>query len=280
MQKHMSYPVLAILISVMIAACGGNKEHTPPGSSVIVKVPDPNKKYTLKEAIAEGFIKVSADGMGTFQNIRVNIESITQGEINLSVPAGIYFENPDISSQSLITAKEGEKVKLDKFGKTDFEVATFCTDVRKSVPANLPNWNFNANYSGGLDEVIRFYGSHERSINAWLEKKNEIFLQEENRLMFMQVVIWFYEEGEYKAILHMLAQHVFKNDIKRAKLWLDDIQAQAKELARMIKNRDDEALEQWLRAQLLDVIPTNAQIDRAVESTKDRLENARRRLRH
>lgn len=276
----MSYPVLAMLISIMIAACGGNKEHTPPGPSVIVKVPDPNKKYTLKEAIAEGFIKVSADGMGTFQNIRVNIESITQGEINLSVPAGIYFENPDASSQSLITAKEGGKVKLEKFGKTDFEVATFYTDVRKSVPAKLPNWNFNTNYSGGLDEVIRFYGSHERSINAWLEKKNEIFSLEKNRLSFMQVVIWYYEEGEYKDILQMLAKHVFQNDIKRAKLWLDDIQAEAKELARMIKNRDSEALEQWLKAQLLDVIPTSAQIDNAVESTKDRLENARRRLRN
>jgi len=276
----MSYPVLAILISVMIAACGGNKEHTPPGSSVIVKVPDPNKKYTLKEAIAEGFITVSADGMGTFQNIRVNIESITQGEINLSVPAGIYFENPDISSQSLITAKEGGKVKLDKFGKTDFEVATFCTDVRKSVPAKLPNWNFNANYSGGLDEVIRFYGSHERSINAWLEKKNEIFSQEENRLMFMQVVIWFYEEGEYKAILQMLAQHVFKNDIERAKLWLDGIQAEAQELSRIIKNRDGEALEQWLKAQLLEVIPTNDQFVTAVESANTRIENVTRRFRH
>jgi len=280
MKKHMSYPVLAILISVMIAACGGNKEHTPPGSSVIVKVPDPNKKYTLKEAIAEGFITVSADGMGTFQNIRVNIESITQGEINLSVPAGIYFENPDISSQSLITAKEGGKVKLDKFGKTDFEVATFCTDVRKSVPAKLPNWNFNANYSGGLDEVIRFYGSHERSINAWLEKKNEIFSQEENRLMFMQVVIWFYEEGEYKAILQMLAQHVFKNDIERAKLWLDGIQAEAQELSRIIKNRDGEALEQWLKAQLLEVIPTNDQFVTAVESANTRIENVTRRFRH
>jgi hypothetical protein len=73
---------------------------------------------------------------------------------------------------------------------------------------------------------------------------------------------------------------VFQNDIKRAKLWLDDIQAQAKELAQMIKNRDSEALEQWLKAQLLNVIPTSAQIDNAVESTKDRLENARRRLRH
>ena len=276
----MSYPVLAILISVMIAACGGNKEHTPPGPSVIVKVPDPNKKYTLKEAIAEGFIKVSADGMGTFQNIRVNIESITQGEINLSVPAGIYFENPDISSQSLITAKEGGKVKLDKFGKTDFEVATFCTDVRKSVPAKLPNWNFNANYSGGLDVVIRFYGSHERSINAWLEKKNEIFSQEENRLMFMQVVIWFYEEGEYKAILQMLAQHVFKNDIERAKLWLDGIHAEAQELSRIIKNRDGDALEQWLKGQLLEVIPTNDQIVTAVESANTRIENVTRRFRH
>ncbi len=276
----MLYPVLAMLISIMIAACGGNKEHTPAGPSVTVKVPDPNKKYTLKEGISEGFIKVSADGMGTFRNIRVNIESITQGEINLSVPAGIYFENPDISSQSLITAQEAGKVKLEKFGKTDFEVATFCTDVRKSIPAKLPNWNFNANYSGGLDEVIRFYGSHERSINAWLEKKNEIFSLEENRLSFMQVVIWYYEEGEYKDILQMLTKHVFQNDIKRAKLWLDDIQAQAKELAQMIKNRDSEALEQWLKAQLLNVIPTSAQIDNAVESTKDRLENARRRLRH
>ncbi|MFA9220737.1 MAG: hypothetical protein ACEQSL_06075, partial [Sediminibacterium sp.] len=113
MKKCMSYSMLSLVISIMIAACGGNKEHTPPGPTANAKVPDPDKKYTIKEAIAEGFIKVSADGMGTFKNIRVNIESLAQGEINVSVPAGIYFENPDASSQSLITAKEGGQFKLE-----------------------------------------------------------------------------------------------------------------------------------------------------------------------
>ena len=234
----------------------------------VIKKADPNKKYELKEASDSGFISISADGLGTYRKIQVNIVNKSEGTININLPSGLYFENPDKNAQSLITAKGIGLIQFGKLEKKEFEIASFCTNVKQSVPAYLKNWKFIPNFDGGLDEMIEIYGNHEKSINEWLEKKNQNFSLEENRLLFFQVVIWYHEGGKYDEILNMLSKDVFKNDIEKAKSWLDDISTEAQELASAIKEKDNEKIKSWIKEKILQLLPSDEKIDEAVDKAK------------
>ena len=126
--------------------------------------------------------------------------------------------------------------------------------------------------------MIEFYGKHEKVISKWLEKKIERFSTEENRLLFFQTVIWFHEGGQYSEILNLLKNDVFNNDIQQAKSWLDDIQKEAVELSHMIKDRDSEKIQSWLKQKTLELIPTNIQVEKVVDEGQEKLEKLRNRL--
>ena len=242
------------------------------------KKPDPNITYSLKEALANDFIKISADGNGTYRNIKLNLENKSDASCKLTLTAGLYFENPDDKSQSLITAKKIDIITIDDKQKFSLDVPSFCTNVKQSVPGLLKDWNHNPNYNGGLDEVIAFYGKYEKGINKWLEKKNKEFSDENKRMLFFQTVIWYHEGAQYQEILEMLKNDVFKNDIEKAKVWLDNIQQEASQLAQLIKERDSEKIKTWLKEKTLELIPTSEQVDEAVDKGKKTLDKFRNRL--
>ena len=70
-----------------------------------------------------------------------------------------------------------------------------------------------------------------------------------------------------------------KNDIESAKVWLDNIQKDASDLAKLIKERDSEKIKTWLKEKTLELIPTSEQIDEAVGKGKEKIDNIRERLR-
>jgi hypothetical protein len=265
---------------VLFTSCGGNSQEskTHDETNENVTKPDPNITYSLKDALAGNFIKISADGNGTYRNIRLNLENKSDASCTLTLPAGLYFENPDEKAQSLITAKKIETITLSEKQKLSLDVPSFCTNAKQNVPGLLKNWNHNPKYNGGLDEVIEFYGKYEKGINEWLEKKNERFSDENNRMLFFQTVIWYHEGGQYQEILAMLNKDVFKNDIEQAKVWLDEIQQEASQLAQLIKERDSEKIKSWLKEKTLELMPTSEQIDEAVNKGKTKLDNLRNRL--
>ncbi len=283
MKNLMTILATIMLASVILTSCGGNSKEGEPQAGAkeengIVAEPDPNKTYSLKDALAKNFIIISADGKGTYRNIQLNLENKTDAICKVTTPAGIYFENPDDKAQSLITAKNIETITLSGRQKVSLDVPSFCTNVRQSVPGLLKNWNHNPNYNGVLDEVIEFYGKHEKGINKWLEKKNTRFSDENNRMLFFQTVIWYHEGGQYQEILEMLKRDVFKNDIEQAKVWLDEIQQDASELAQLIKERDSDKIKSWLKEKALELIPTTEQIDNVVDKVKKKLDGLRDRL--
>ena len=282
MKKVTKIITTLVVASLILTSCGGNSKVDEPKDIQIedVKKPDPNITYSLKDALANDFIKISADGNGTYRNIRINLENKSDGSFKLTLPAGIYFENPDEKAQSLITAIKKEQISLSDKQKISLDVPSFCTNVKQSVPGFLKNWNHNPNYKGGLDEVIEFYGKYEKGINEWLEKKNKEFSDENKRMLFFQTVIWYHEGGQYQEILTMLENDVFKNDIEKAKVWLDNIQQDASELAQLIKERDSENIKNWLKEKMLTIIPTSEQIDKAADKGKKTLDNLRNRLKN
>ena len=73
-------------------------------------------------------------------------------------------------------------------------------------------------------------------------------------MLFFQTVIWYHEGGQYLEILGMLKNGVFKNDIEQAKVWLDEIQKEASELAQLIKERDSEKIKNWFKQKTLELI--------------------------
>jgi len=280
MKNLMKIFTLLLLCLSVLTSCFRNsgKKDNQVEKTVGIAKPSSNKIYSLKEALAGDFIKISADGNGTYRNIRLNLENNCNSKILISLPAGIYFENPDDKAQSLITAKLKEKILLREKQKFNLDLPSFCTNVNQNVPGILRNWSYKPNYSGGLDEVIEFYGKYEKGINEWLDKKNQKFSTEENRMLFFQTVIWYHEGGQYPEILGMLKNDVFKNDIAQAKVWLDAIQKEAAELAQLIKERNSEKIKTWLKQKTLELIPTSEQIDNVVRDGKKKLDKVRNRL--
>ena len=282
MKKVITIFCSLLITSIILISCCGNKEKNddnpkPEGND---PRPEPNVTYSLKDALAKDFVKISADGKGTYRSISLNLENNSDANISISLPAGIYFINPDNTAQSLITAKKNENILLNNKQKISLDFLSFCTNIKQKVPGILKNWSYQSNYDGGLDEVIEFYGKYETGINIWLEKKNKRFSTEENRMLFFQTVIWYHEGGQYIEILGMLKNDVFKNDIEQAKIWLDEIHKQADELAQLIRERDSKKIKAWLKQKTLELLPTSEQIDNAVDKTKGRLDRIRSRLKN
>jgi hypothetical protein len=281
MKKVITIFGVILLASVILTSCGRNQTEDKGLIGETNKTrdkPNSTKTYSLQEAIKDSFVEISADGNGTFRNIKLVIKNNSDCNLKISVPAGVYFENPDDRAQSLITAKKIDELLLSDNQEFRIDALTFCTNVKQKVPGFLKGWIFKQNYNGGLDEVIEFYGKHEKVINKWLEKKNERFSTEENRLLFFQTVIWFHEGGQYSEILNLLKNDVFNNDIQQAKSWLDDIQKEAVQLSHMIKDRDSEKIQSWLKQKTLELIPTNIQVEKVVDEGQEKLEKLRNRL--
>jgi hypothetical protein len=245
--------IVFIAFAVNFSCCSsGRKNDSPEFSDTREEMlPDSKKVYDFKDAVEKNFIEVSADGLGTFRFINVNIRNKSNVEVEVSVPSGLYFENPDSKAQSLISAKKEKNIVLAPRESIKYRTRSFCTNVKQNVPGFLKDWNFNSNYSGGLDAVIEFYGDYEIPINEWLESKNSKFKSEESRMLFFQTVIWYHEGGQYQEILLMLKNSVFKNDINEAKIWLEEIHRDASNLAEVIRSRDTEKMKEWLRQSLL-----------------------------
>lgn len=272
-----------LFISIIFTNCnsGDNEKEISENQNIESEInlkPDSDKVYMLNEALTNHFVSISAEGLGTFTKIKVNLENNTDQQIHISLPAGLFFENPDKSAQSLITGVKKDKLNLMGKESINFEITSYCTNVKQHVPGYLKEWRYNLNYDGGLDEVISFYGDFEIGINEWLEKKNPKFSEQIYRLLFFQTVIWLHEGGEYSEVLRMLSQGIFKNDINQAKEWLDSIYSEVKELAQLIKERDVEKMKTWIKENTLKIIPSNEVIERRVEKGKDRLDKFHNRL--
>jgi hypothetical protein len=278
MKKH-SF-IIALFVFIALACSSGKKGeevNTIPEKASI----DPNKTYTLKEAASFEEVTVSAQGLGTYKKLAVVLKNSSESSITLVIPAGSHFQNPIDEEQSLITSESSAEIILQAGDSKTVEVATFCTNAKRQVPGSQSGWVYEAEYKGGLDEVISFYGKHALLIDQWLEKKNpEKFARKEDRMLFFQVVIWSYQGAEYDDIVNMLSQDVFADDITAAKKWLDEVYKEAVEIAQLIKNKDSEGLEKWAKDKLLAIIPSNKQIDNAVGKAKDGLNNLRDRLKN
>jgi len=278
MKKHSL--IFALFIFIALACSPGNKGEEGSTNTEKMSI-DPNKTYTLKEAVSFEGITVSAQGLGTYKQLDVVLENSSESKITIIIPAGSHFQNPIDAEQSLISSEGSAEITLQVGETKKVTVATFCTNAKQQVPGNQSGWAYEAAYQGGLDEVISFYGNHAVLIDQWLEKKNpEKFATKEGRMLFFQVVIWSYQGAQYDEIVNMLSQDVFADDLTAAKLWLDEVYQEAEEIAQLIKNKDSEGLEKWAKDKLLALIPSNKEIDNAVGKAKDGLNNLRDRLKN
>jgi hypothetical protein len=234
--------VLHIIFFLFIAFGSGEEDRPRPIN---------NKIYTIQEAIKLGFISTQGNGRGTFREVELVINNNTSIPIKLSIDAGMYFENPDPASQSLLSALDLGNLTIEGGVQLKKSIPTFCTDATRSIPSYNLNWNLPSNYNGPLDEMILFYGKFQNEINTWLKKKNpNKFSTRESRLRFFQIVIWCANNGNYTRIASMLAQDVFGNDINRANVWLNDIYSEANQLAQIILRKNNNEFLIWIKNNL------------------------------
>ncbi len=268
--KH-SLQVTSLLVWSMflLTGCPPNGKTENPPVIVIKNLTEDSKKI----------VSIEADGIGTFRSIQVRVSNKSEGTVEVNLPSGLYFENPDKNSQDLITAKGIEAITLKKGEEKVIEVPTYCTDVNKHCPGSIKNWNCDYSYDGKLKKAIEFYEKHESAINEWLIKKNPAFSSEAERLQFFQIIIWLHEDGKDEEIISMLAQNSFGNDRNKARSWFDLVIADARELAAIIISRDADELRDWLKKKILAALPTDRRIDDMAEGAKDNLNSLRNRLR-
>lgn len=125
---------------------------------------------------------------------------------------------------------------------------TACTNASLRVPGREGDWKWEQ-APKDLDKALRFYVKHEQKIGEFLAKKNpEKLSNREQRQAFLQVAIWTYLGDNPEDIIGLLAQEVFHNDIQRARDFFDSVREDASKIAKMLRNRDDEAIKTWLRA--------------------------------
>jgi hypothetical protein len=247
-------------------------KNPPPVNQPVL--PEKGKVYDLKEALSLNFIEVQGEGMGTYRQIKVHIKNITAEEIQLHIPAGLYFINPDSASQSLITAISLPDLTLMPSKENTQVLPSYCTNASQHIPGTLTGWKFSHNYSGGLDEAIEFYGNYQTGIDGWLQKKNpEKFATDDSRRLFFQVVIWYHEGSNYAQISNMLSKDVFGNDIKKAKQWLDEINKEAKQLAEIIKYKNTEEIKKWIKERLSDLFKNNETLQKGKKQLNDLMQN-------
>lgn len=278
MKKHIFIFALLIFVGLGCSPNNQGKQGTEKTEKISI---DSEKTYLLKEAASLGAIAVSAQGVGTYKKLDVVLKNSSESKITVIITAGSHFQNPIDTEQSLITSESSAEITLQAGESKTVPVSTFCTDAKQQVPGSQSGWAYEADYKGGLDEVIKFYGNHAEMIDQWLMKKNpEKFATKENRMLFFQVVIWNYAGAQYDDVVNMLSQDVFANNIAATKNWLDEIYQEALEIAQLIKNRDSEGLKKWAKEKFLSIIPTNKEIDNAVDKTKENLTNLRNRLKN
>ena len=268
--KH-SLQVTSLLVWSMflLTGCPPNGKTENPPVIVIKSLTEDSKKI----------VSIEADGIGTFRSIQVRVSNKSEGTVEVNLPSGLYFENPDKNSQDLITAKGIEAITLKKGEEKVIEVPTYCTDVNKHCPGSIKNWNCDYSYDGKLKKAIEFYEKHEEKINAYLIKKNPAFSSEAERLQFFQIIIWLHEDGKDEEIISMLARDSFGNDQSKARTWFESVIVDARELAEIIITQDFDTLKDWLKKKMIALLPTDKKIDDIADRSKDNLNSLRNRLR-
>lgn len=265
-----------ILISFQFFSCK-EKDKSEKTTNIEVKTEDTinfNKTFELKEAHAKDLVAIKANGLGTFRELEIFVLNKSAHDLKLNVPSGLFFENPDSNAQSLLTCKKIGNIEIKQNDSFKLKIASVCTNVQLHIPGFLKNWKFIPNYKGGIDEILSFYGNHEFAINTWLKKKNpEKFETETQRQLFLQVVIWAEEGGNYAQILAMLKNDVFQGDINKAKEWLDSIYNEAREIAGFIKKKDSEGLKKWCKKAISDILPKKQDIKKGINNSIEKLKN-------
>jgi len=276
MKKYILY-LLTVLITFQICSCNYEENKSEKNTSIEIKKEDTinyKRTFDLKEAYYNDLISISANGLGTYRKIEILILNKTPHDLKISTPSGLFFENPDSSAQSLLTCKKIGNIDIKTKDSFKITIASVCTNINLHIPGFLKNWKFVENYNGGIDEILSFYGDHEFTINAWLKKKNpEKFETEPQRLLFLQVVIWAEEGGNYAQILGMLKNDVFNGDIHEAKVWLDSIYKEAKEIGDFIKKKDSEGLKKWCEKAISDILPNKQELKKKLNKTIQNLKS-------
>jgi hypothetical protein len=276
--KKMRTLITAMIVGLsFMYGCGdGNDNNNSVNDNLPKKenIPDSSKVYSLKAAVDSQYITVEGEGMGTYRQIKVNMVNQTNYPIKIDVPAGLFFINPDSSAQSLITAISLSVITLQPKEAVTHIIPSYCTNASQHSPGILKGWKFSHNYNGGLDEAIAFYGEYQSGIDAWLQKKNpEKFDTEEKRRLFFQVVIWYHEGGSYAQISELLSKDVFGNDILKAKQWLEEIDKEAQELAKIIKYKNIDEIKKWIKDRLSDLFKNNGAIQKGKDRLNDLMQN-------
>lgn len=259
-----------VVCVVLFSSCGADSSSDEPRSNTSTSSIT-SFKGSLTEALNLGLIEVNGQGLGTYRELEVGVTNRTNQELVIDFEAGTFFDNPKSRSQNLI-ALEDASFRVRQGTSQSIKVSSACTNAGWSVPGREGNWPV-AEAPKGLDQALRFYGRHEDRIGRFLAKKNpEKLGTESQRKSFLQVAIWTYLGDNPEDVIDMLAQEVFHDDIRKARDFYNSVSADARDIADLMRSRDSEAIDAWIREQGSEVLDEGRKrLDEATENARDRL---------
>lgn len=242
--------MIALLMGIL---CGGTVAEAASEIS-----PNSNHVYGLAEAMELGHVRVTASSHGTYREVEYTVVNVSRERIKVRFDAGMYFQNPNSMAQNLVTLQDLGEFSLTSSRSKTVRVASACTNADLAVPGVMGSWS-SGDAPLGIDHAVRFYGKHQKTVDKWLAKKNpELFGTADGRQVFLQLVIWAYLDAQYDDILRMLAGTVFKDDLAKAEDFIQQSYESAKEIARLIKERDTRAMAAWARKAIAENVDADA----------------------
>lgn len=204
-------------------------------------------KLDLEDSNWQEKININASGLNTYKQVSISVRNNTQDIIELNLKSGLFFVNPSSNQQSLITLESVDNIMIQPNETFSKNIISACTNSGKGVPDASTAWPIEA-APKDLDKGIIFYNKNKDLIVNYLKKRNsERFSTEEDQQAFLQVVIWTYLDNDYNDIITFLTTEVFSGNSNNAKSFLDEVYEVAQEVARLIRDADQQALVSWIK---------------------------------
>lgn len=206
-----------------------------------------NIQLDLEDPNWQEKIIIKASGLNTYKQVSISVRNKTQDIIELNLKSGLFFVNPSSNQQSLITLESVDNITIQPNATFSKNIISACTNSGKGTPDASTAWP-NEVAPKNLDKGIIFYDKNKDLIVNYLKKKNpERYSTEEDQQAFLQVVIWTYLDNDYNDIITFLTTEVYGGNSNNAKSFLDEVYEVAQEMARLIRDTDQQALVTWVK---------------------------------
>ena len=154
-------------------------------------------KISLLEAVKKKYVRFSANGI-SIQSSKINLENITDMNLNLTIPAGTFLSANSSGYQNMVLTKPTDIV-LNARQRYSQNVSTACMNIHRSIPGDNNT-----------------FGLAQRDNNHLLTKVIKLFNDGNYSYAVKQAAVWIVTDGATYSSMGILQnqsrQRIISND--------------------------------------------------------------------